>query len=145
MGGVYVYGEDDFACYVGMAFVVAKGRNENGRRTPWQELSEEEQKKRVWDYRRATRLNLSEKALLQKYERPAKDFFPGTVAETPPHYWVAFDCVPSSETKPDTLIKQWRARERREIQRRRNAVNHVRYNGRTDMNLYYQRFNELQL
>ena len=148
MGGVYVYGEDDFACYVGMAYMVVKGRNENGRRIPWQEVSEEERKKKVWKQRRS-RLSPSEKDLLQKYERrriPAENL-PGTVAETPPHYWVKFACVPSSETKPDTLIKQWRKLERREIQKRRNAVNHIRYNGRTDMNLYKQRFvtHELQL
>ena len=147
MGGVYVYGEDDFACYVGMTFVVVKGRLLNGRLRPWREQSEEEQEEFVWRQRRTTHPSLSEKDLLRKYERRRirAENFPGTVAETPPHYWVKFACVPSSETKPDTLIKQWRKLERREIQKRRNAVNHRRYNGRFRNNPQRQRFEELQL
>ena len=145
MGGVYVYGEDDFACYVGMAYMLAtKGRNENGRRIPWQEVSEEERKKRVWKQRRSRRLSPSEKDLLQKYERRRilAENLPGTVAETPPHYWVKFACVESWEA--DAKIKQWEALERQEIQKRRNAVNRRRYNGRTASSLLRRRFNELQ-
>ena len=147
MGGVYVYGEDDFACYVGMAYLVVKGRRENGRRIPWQEVSEEEQEEYVWKRRRALPLGLSEKALLQKYEtrRISSENLPGTVAETPPHRWVDFDCVPSSEAKP--LIKQWEALERVLIRELGNAVNHRRYNGRSPAQLYKERFvtHELQL
>ena len=47
--------------------------------------------------RRGPCLNKSEKALLQsmKGDDPAKEL-PGTVAETPPHYWVTFECADSA-------------------------------------------------
>ncbi len=155
MGGVYVWGEDDFACYVGkfgtpVGGTTNTGAKRHGKRIPWLKLSEEEQKKIVWTRRRGTPLNKSEKALLRKYERrrtPAEEL-PGTVAETPPHYWVTFECVDSRFG--DQKKKEWEARERQEIRKRMNLpnlLNHRRYNGRSAPQRHKEKFrtHELQL
>ena len=150
MGGVYVWGEDDFACYVGkystpVGGTTHTGAKRHGKRIPWMKLSEEEQQEIVWKKRRGPCLNKSEKALLQKYERrriPAKEL-PGTVAETPPHYWVTFECADSR--LGDQKIKEWEKLEKQEIRKRKNAVNRMRYNGRYVSHPQKQRFRELQL
>lgn len=153
MGGVYVWGEDDFACYVGkfsthVGGTKNTGGERHGKRIPWRKLSEEEQKKIVWKRRRCAPLNKSEKVLLQKYEKwrrtPAEEL-PGTVAETPPHYWVEFECADSRLAGQKK--KYWEKLEKQEIRKRKNAVNHIRYNGRSRINRYFRDFHthELQL
>ena len=62
MGGVYVWGEDDFACYVGkystpVGGTTHTGAKRHGKRIPWMKLSEEEQQEIVWKKRRGPCLN----------------------------------------------------------------------------------------